>query len=161
MPSCMSTSTKDLDLVPDRATKTFSTILLDMEYGDFDKFVALEDGDKALVIKVYDGDTLTVGFLHGYSRRPVRGSVRIRGIDTPELRTKSEEEKRLALLAKSRLEQVTLREVVTIVSPESDKYGRLLCDLKTERGIESISEYMLEEPRLCRKYDGGARQPWP
>lgn len=143
------------------AQTTFSPELLDLEYEDFGKLVALEDGDKAVVIKVYDGDTLTVGFLHGSSRKPVRESVRIRGIDTPELRTKSEEEKRLALLAKSRLEEVTLREVVTVVSPESDKYGRILCDLKTERGIESISEYMLQAREVCRDYDGGSRQPWP
>lgn len=155
MPNFMSTLTKGL------AQPTYTQDLVDLEYGDFGKFLALEDGDKALVIKVYDGDTLTVGFLHGSSRRPVRESVRIRGIDTPELRTKSEEEKRLALLARSRLEEVTLREVVTIVSPESDKYGRLLCDLRTERGVGSISEYMLQAPGICRKYDGGARQPWP
>ena len=140
---------------------TFTTELLDLEYDDFEKFTALAEGDRAVVIKVYDGDTLTVGFLHGSSRKPVRESVRIRGIDTPELRTKSEEEKRLALLARSRLEEVALREVVTVVSPESDKYGRILCDLKIERGIASISEYMLQEPGICRKYDGGKRQPWP
>lgn len=141
-------------------TTTDALNLAHLEYDDFGKFLALEDGDKALVIKVYDGDTLTVGFRHGSSQKPVRESIRIRGIDTPELRTKSEEEKRLALLARSRLQEVTLREVVTVVSPETDKYGRILCDLATERGIKSISEYMLQAPELCRRYDGGTRQPW-
>lgn len=72
---------------------TYTNDLDSMEYKDFSKFLALEDGDKAIVIKVYDGDTLTVGFRHGSSNRPVGESVRIRGIDTPELRTHSEKEK--------------------------------------------------------------------
>lgn len=133
--------------------------LEELGYSDFEKFVALDDGDKALVIKVYDGDTLTVGFRHGSSNRSVRSSVRIRGIDTPELRSKSEEEKSLASEAKSRLEDATMRRVVTLISPESDKYGRLLCDLSTE-DIPSISQYMLEAKDICREYDGGKRQPW-
>lgn len=128
-----------------------------LEYKDFDKFVALHDGDKALVIKVYDGDTLTVGFRH--KNKPARSSLRIRGIDTPELRSKSEEEKKMALDARSRLEEATMRKEVTIISPGSDKYGRLLCDVSTEN-IKSICDYMLEAKEICREYDGGKRQPW-
>ena len=130
-----------------------------LEYRDFEKFVALDDGDKALVIKVYDGDTLTVGFRHGSSNRTVRSSVRIRGIDTPELRSQSEEEKRMASVARSRLEDATMRKVVTLISPESDKYGRLLCDLSTD-DITSISQYMLQAKHICREYGGGKREPW-
>lgn len=133
--------------------------LEELEYGDFEKFVALDDGDTALVIKVYDGDTLTVGFRHGSSNRTVRSSVRIRGIDTPELRSKSEEEKKMASVARSRLENATMRKVVTLISPESDKYGRLLCDLSTD-DITSISQYMLQAKDICREYDGGKREPW-
>lgn len=139
---------------------TYTNDLTHLDYKDFSKFLPLEDGDKAIVIKVYDGDTLTVGFRHGSSSRPVRESVRIRGIDTPELRTNSEKEKELAILARSRLEEATLREVVTLVSPESDKYGRLLCAVKTEK-IKSIAAYMLEANHICRKYDGGKRKAWP
>lgn len=128
-----------------------------LKYEDFKKFVPMEDGDKALVIKVYDGDTLTVGWRHG--RSLVRESVRIRGIDTPELRSKCVEEKRLADLARTRLRDVALRKYVTLLAPATDKYGRLLCDLRTET-IPSISEYMLEARDFCREYVGGKRQPW-
>lgn len=136
-----------------------SNDLENLTYDDFKKYVALDDGDKALVIKVYDGDTLTIGFRHGSSNRPVRSSVRIRGIDTPELRSTSEVEKRMASVAKSRLEEVTFRKQVTLISPKSDKYGRLLCDLSTD-DIKSISQYMLEDKDICREYEGGKRQPW-
>lgn len=140
--------------------RTFTPDLHQLEFRDFGKFLPLEDGDKALVIKVYDGDTLTVGFRHGGSHRPVKESIRIRGIDTPEIRTRSEKEKELALLARARLKEVALGKVVTVVAPESDKYGRLLCDLRTESGVESISDYMLQAKDICRAYDGGPRQPW-
>lgn len=131
--------------------------LEELEYRDFEKFVGLNDGDKALVIKVYDGDTLTVGWTH--SNRNVRSSLRICGIDTPELRSKSEEETQMALAARSRLEEATMRKVVTLISPGLDKYGRLLCDISTE-DITSISQYMLQAKDICREYDGGKRQPW-
>lgn len=138
---------------------TYTPDLHEVPLGDFKKLLPLEHGDRALVIKVYDGDTLTVGFRH--RSKTVKESVRIRGIDTPEMRSKSEHEKELAMLAKTRLSEATLGEVVTVVSPETDKYGRLLCDLSTEKIHEKyISEYMLEAPDICRKYDGGTRQPW-
>lgn len=140
-------------------TDSFRQDLINMEYDDFETFVALQDGDKALVIKVYDGDTLTIGFLHGSVPKPVRESVRIRGIDTPELRAKNEEEKRLAVLARERLEKVTMRKVVRLINPESDKYGRLLCDLATE-DLKSVAEYMLRDHDICREYHGGQRMPW-
>lgn len=151
MPNLVSTS---------RSFSSYTPDLDNLDYKDFSKFLALEDGDKAIVIKVYDGDTLTIGFRHGSSQKPVRESVRIRGIDTPELRTSSEEEKQLAFLARSRLAEATLRDVVTLISPESDKYGRLLCDLKTNR-YESIAAHMLEAENMCREYNGGKKQPWP
>jgi len=131
--------------------------LEELEYRDFEKFVGLNDGDKALVIKVYDGDTLTIGWTH--SNRNVRSSLRIRGIDTPELRSKSEEEKQMASVARSRLEEATMKKVVTLISPGLDKYGRFLCDLSTE-DITSISQYMLQAKDICHEYDGGKRQPW-
>ena len=136
---------------------TFNEDLIGMKYDEFQKFVPLQDGDKAVVIKVYDGDTLTIGFLHGSVA--VRENVRVRGIDTPELRTKNKEEKRLALLARSRLKEVTMGKVVTMIKPECDKYGRLLCDLATQ-DLDSIAEYMLQAPGICRQYHGGARLPW-
>lgn len=142
--------------------------LQSLKYEEFEKFVPLNDGDRAVVIKVYDGDTLTIGFLHkslmGSSTgdddlKHVRESVRIRGIDTPELRTKSDEERVLALLAKERLEQVALNKIVTLISPDSDKYGRLLCDLATPE-VASVAKHMLLAKTFCREYHGGSRQPW-
>lgn len=126
-----------------------------MDYADFEKFIPLQDGDQGLVIKVYDGDTLTIGWRYQPSylipAKLVRESVRIRGIDTPEIRSKNAEEKVIALQARDRLAAVTMGEYVTLISPGTDKYGRILCDLQTSR-VRSISEYMLQAPDLCRVY---------
>jgi len=129
-----------------------------MSYGDFKKFTPLQDGARALVIKVYDGDSLTVSWKDP-SGVYVRSASRLFGIDTPELRGSSPYEKSLALEAKERLAGVAMGEMVTVFDVSSEKYGRILCDLATDT-IPSIAQYMLEEPRLCRKYDGGKKTSW-
>jgi len=129
-----------------------------MSYGDFKKFTPLQNGSRALVIKVYDGDSLTLGWKDP-SDVYVRSASRIFGIDTPELRGSTLYEKSLALEAKERLFNVSMGEMVTVFDVSSEKYGRILCDLSTDT-IPSIAQYMLKDPRLCRVYDGGKRTSW-
>ena len=66
------------------------------------------------VIKVYDGDTITVATkLH--ETFPVhRFSVRLSGIDTPELRASNENEKKRAYIAKKYLEDKILNQTVVV-----------------------------------------------
>ena len=46
--------------------------------------------DKGKVVKIYDGDTITIAAKLPYSSSPLyRFSVRLNGIDTPELHTKN------------------------------------------------------------------------
>ena len=130
-----------------------------LEYDDFDIYTPMDDGEKGIVIKVYDGDTVTIGFRKYGSNKNTRISCRINGIDTPELRGSSENEKSLALEAKDRLYKAVMGKSVTVMSPKSEKYGRLLCDLKTDE-IDSISKYMLDDPRICKEYDGGKKVEW-
>ena len=56
----------------------------------------------AAVVSVYDGDTLTVD-ASPWPGFTVRTSVRIDGIDTPEIRGKCDAEKALAVQARDRL----------------------------------------------------------
>ena len=53
----------------------------------------------ATVVSVYDGDTITVD-VELWPGLTWRGKVRVRGVDTPEIQTKSDAEKRRALLAR-------------------------------------------------------------
>ena len=54
---------------------------------------------EATVVSVYDGDTMTVD-VELWPGLTWRGKVRVRGVDTPEIQTKSQSEKRRALLAR-------------------------------------------------------------
>ena len=133
--------------------------LIGKNYDEFTPFTPLKHDSKAVVIKVYDGDTLTLGFHHQSDGEPTRVSCRINGIDTPEIRGSSTGEKKLALEAKEFLSNVTMGEVVTILNPGKEKYGRVLCDLSTDE-IPSVSHYMLQNPRICKPYDGGTKTQW-
>ena len=54
---------------------------------------------EATVVSVYDGDTMTVD-VEIWPGLTWRGKVRVRGVDTPEIQTKSKREKRRALRAR-------------------------------------------------------------
>lgn len=129
-----------------------------LAYEDCEPFLPLKDGDQATVVKVYDGDSLTLAWTDS-DQGNVRLSCRLRGIDTPELRGSSEHEKKLAVRARDRLHSKVMGRVVTIRLPGKDKYGRLLAHLETD-DCASLAEYMLEDRQLCRPYRGGRREEW-
>jgi len=110
------------------------------------------------VLSVYDGDTFKV-------RCPIwpgiiaEESLRVRNLDTPELRGKCEREKELAQQAK-KLALEMLKEV-EISNIGRDKYGRLLADVRVNIGGKKVSwsSYLIGRG-LGRPYDGGKRQSW-
>lgn len=128
-----------------------------LTYSNCKSFLPLKEGSRAIVVKVYDGDTITLAFFR--DGEPTRISCRINGIDTPELRRSSEYEKALAYEAKDLLSNVLLGKIVTIINPGKEKYGRVLCDLSTD-DVPSVRDYMIQYPRLCLPYDGGKKTTW-
>ena len=135
-------------------------ILADKElaYEECDPFMPLRDGDMVFCPSVYDGDTIRLTWKDpaGYN---VRSLCRIKGIDTPEMRGKTEREKALALRAKKRLEDIVTGEFVTIRDPGQEKYSRVLSDIEVGE-ITSVTKYMLDDPEICRPYDGGKKSSW-
>lgn len=129
-----------------------------LEYSECKPFMPLHDGDRVYCTKVYDGDTVTVCWIDSHGEK-VRIGCRIDGIDTPEIRGSSAEEKELALRAKDRLSKEVLNKYVVIRNQGIEKYGRVLADLETDTRV-SIKEYMLEDPELCKPYTGGTKQKW-
>lgn len=108
------------------------------------------------VIKVYDGDTITIA-----TKLPLiddenyyRFSVRLRGIDTPEMKTSNEDEKEIALLAKEYVKNLVYNKTVQLQDIEYDKYGRLLSNVYYNE--TNISTFLLEK-RLALAYDGGTK----
>ena len=100
-------------------------------------------------VKVIDGDSIrTRGF----------GTIRIEGIDAPEINGRCPEEKALAKAAKRRLE-----ELLSLGKPEltwrrvKEKYGRGLAKVKINGS--DVGTILIEEG-FARPYAGGKRAPW-
>lgn len=110
----------------------------------------------ALVLSVTDGDTFRAR-IPVWDNIDVVTAVRIRGIDTPEIKGKCPAEKAAALEAKARL-AVLLNGKVQLLRVEPDKYsGRVDADV-TVNG-KPVAAILIAEG-LARPYTGGARQGW-
>jgi endonuclease YncB( thermonuclease family) len=104
------------------------------------------------VIKVYDGDTITIASKLPFNDSPLyRLSVRLNGIDAPEMKGKNEDEKIAAKHARDMLSTLILNKYVTLQNIQSEKYGRILADVYLDNLW--LNEWMLQE-RYAVKYDG-------
>ena len=82
-----------------------------ISWDDTIPFVAPITGGQ--VIKVYDGDTITIASKLPYETSPVyRFSVRLNGIDCPEIKGENDDEKQCAQLAKKELEGLILNKKI-------------------------------------------------
>ena len=114
------------------------------------------------VIKVYDCDTITIATKFPYlttlneSNIMYRFHVRLLGIDTPEMKTKNEDEKSIAQLAQKTLSDLILNKNVTLKNTSLDKYGRILANVYTENGVE-LSSWAITY-RFAVSYDGGTKK---
>ena len=108
------------------------------------------------VIKVYDGDTITVASKLPYDASPLyRFSVRLNGIDTPEIKGRDENEKRIAKKARDALSDLILKKEVTLKNVTTEKYGRILADVYL--GETHLNQWMIDQ-RYAVAYDGGTKK---
>jgi len=108
------------------------------------------------VVSVYDGDTLTVD-AHPWPGMALRTAVRLRGIDTPEIRGRCKAEKIAARLARDKLAELTT-DGILLKNISLDKYGgRVDADVITGSGNAAT---VLIELGLGRPYTGGKRAGW-
>jgi endonuclease YncB( thermonuclease family) len=113
----------------------------------------------ATVLRVIDGDSLVVRATIWLGQE-VETTVRLLGVDTPELRGKCSEERKLATRSRqltARLAQqgadITLREI------QFGKFaGRVLARVVTAGGVD-VGEALIEAG-LGREYHGGRRVSW-
>jgi len=104
---------------------------------------------------VYDGDTLTDATVDVFPNMLYHGSIRIRGIDTPEIRTRSACEKTMGYQAKDALKGFLAGKAVTLANAENGKYaGRVLADVFADG--EPVAHWMLTHSH-ARPYFGGKR----
>lgn len=128
---------------------------LDIKWEDTVEFTFPIKGGR--VIKVYDADTITIASKLPYNDSPMyRLSVRLNGIDTPEMKGKGveEEEKNAAKLARDFVSNLALNKYVRLENIESEKYGRILADVYI--GDVHLNDVLLKE-RYAVKYDGGTK----
>ena len=112
----------------------------------------------ARVLRVLDGDTVEVEALvwPGHS---VRVSVRIRGIDAPELRSRCHAEKDAALAARAALVELLADGTLEVRNVGADKFfGRVVADVATSGG-DSVADLLIERA-VVRPYDGLSRVPF-
>ena len=110
---------------------------------------------KGRVIKVYDGDTITIANYLPIWRSPLyRFSVRINGIDCPEIKGSCESEKTCAKIARDFLKKRILGKVVQLKNVRSEKYGRVLADVFYKK--QSCGDLLVKN-KLAVKYGGGKK----
>ena len=111
------------------------------------------------IVEVYDGDTFKIDLP---SQHPLFGddiSVRVAGIDTPELKGSSDEVKALAYKAKNRTQELLSdAKTIELKNPQRDKYFRVLAEVWVDG--ESLGGKLKDEG-LAKEYDGeGAKPEW-
>jgi micrococcal nuclease len=111
------------------------------------------------VIKVYDGDTLTIASRLPGNETLYRFSVRLGGIDCPEMKSKIASEKQVAQVAKEFVSHHVMNKVVELRHVEMEKYGRLLAQVyyKDNTGTLVCLNNQLCAERLAVAYDGGTK----
>jgi micrococcal nuclease len=107
---------------------------------------------KGVVVKVYDGDTITIVSKLPYPESPLyRFQVRLNGIDCPEIRSDKPSEKECANLAKEEVETLIMNQIITLKNLQTEKYGRILADVYFNELF--INKHLLDK-RLAVVYDG-------
>lgn len=108
-------------------------------------------------VRVIDGDTVVVD-AHVWPGHRVRVSVRVRGIDAPELRSDCAREREAAETARRALGDFIGAGALVLRNIGEDKYfGRVVADL--ERADGSSAAEMLLRHDYAVAYDGGRRVP--
>ena len=114
------------------------------------------------VIKVYDGDTITIAAKLPYALSPIyRFTVRLNGIDSPEMRGGGEKEKALAIVSRDALHALIFDKIIELRNNGKEKYGRLLADVYTmppniNTSSIHVNQWMLQN-KYAVPYDGGKK----
>lgn len=110
------------------------------------------------VLGNYDGDTFKVNIENVHPLLGSAISIRIMGIDCPELKSNHPRLKELAIRAKEFTKQA-LEEAdeITLVNVKRGKYFRIVAEVWID-GV-NLGELLLQEG-LAKPYDGGKKPSW-
>jgi len=106
-------------------------------------------------VRNYDGDTITfnIPYMHPIVGRKI--SIRVNGIDTPEMRGKCEQEKELARRAKAVVKMAMMdAKKIVLYDIQRGKYFRIVAGVEVD-GFD-IAEGLIKAG-LAVRYDGGTK----
>ncbi|WP_137157039.1 thermonuclease family protein [Rhizobium sp. FKL33] len=110
----------------------------------------------AELVSVIDGDTVLVN-ARPWPQQTISVMVRLRGIDTPELKSRCPAERERARAARDLLEQRLAAGDLALSDIDADKYfGRVVARLSF--GETSDASDLLLAAGLARPYDGGRKE---
>jgi endonuclease YncB( thermonuclease family) len=110
------------------------------------------------VTSIYDGDTFRANIKDYPAIVGEHMSIRINGIDTPELRGKCDKEKQLARKAKQfTVEQLRSAKAITLKNIKRGKYFRLIADVYID-GV-NLGEQLIKHDHAV-PYTGQAKKNW-
>jgi endonuclease YncB( thermonuclease family) len=109
-------------------------------------------------ISAYDGDTFRVDVADIHPLIGRNMPIRLRGVDTPEIRGKCDQEKALAIKARDFVRELLANaETIVLKNIDRGKYFRIVADVSVD-GVDLGST--LIENGLGRLYDGGKKVGW-
>ena len=111
------------------------------------------------VVKVYDGDTITIAAPFCNSSLATSPElfffrVRLRGIDSPELRGTHAEKHESAVASRDALNALVMHQIVRITNVGAEKYGRVLADVYLDDLY--VNDWMIDNKYAVR-YLGGTK----
>lgn len=107
-------------------------------------------------IKNYDADTVTFNIPNVHPMIGQNINVRVKGVDTPEMRTKNSCEKKKAILAKQKVQELLIQaSKIDLINVSRGKYFRVVADVIIDGN--SLSDYLLKNG-YAYAYDGGTKK---
>jgi len=110
------------------------------------------------LIRVIDGDSLEANVDLGFDVFK-KVSIRLYGIDTPEIRTRDINEKVWGIAATERVKELLKANgnSFVIISRDYDKFGRSLAEIYLMTEDRTLNQILLDED-LAKEYYGGKRK---
>jgi micrococcal nuclease len=113
------------------------------------------DYEGAIYVRNYDGDTITFNLPNLHPIIGEKISIRVNGIDTPEIKGKCEKEKYNAIQAKEMVADILKdAERIDLKNMKRGKYFRIAADVYVDG--EDLAE-LLVEAGVAVQYDGGKK----
>ena len=107
------------------------------------------------IASVYDGDTFKINLNCSLAVYCEKVPVRVRGVDTPEIKGKTAREKNLAQKAKEFTKEFLSVRPISLSNCGRDKYFRLLCDVQNGDGKNLARELIKRD--FGYSYQGGTK----